>query len=180
MRLHLHPVRNEAVTVEDGALRRWELSNLAAQILDTRNLPRGGDTELFGGIWDSALSPHGDRLGLATSSAGSGIIELRAWTTLEVVERVENVPDVHGFTTLAFSPDRKWIAAADSEERILLLERATLAVVSEIETGLTYTSSLAFHPNSRRLAAFSTDQGGGTLSLIQVREGKLQLLHEDL
>lgn len=177
MRLHLHPTRPEAVTVEERTLRKWSLDSHARAEL-TVPLKQGEDL-LFGGIWDSAVTPEGDRLALATSHCGSGAIELRDWRTLEVAETL-SVPEVAGFTALAFSPDGHWLAVADDRERILLIDRTTGQVSGTHEVGACYTVALAFHPGSRLLAAVSTDQGGGSISLLEAAAGSLREISRDL
>ena len=162
-KLKMHPRRPEAVAVaEQAMLFRWQL---------------GEPPEIVAGLrshhaWfaDIAVDSQGDLFAVTTPGR---TVELRRWDDLRVVEEVSCPTErPHSLAALDLSPDGRWIAVADSAEKLHLIERTTGRVVATQEAG-ERTYCVRFDPTSRLLAVACSFQGGGHVRIDRIEIGRL-------
>jgi WD40 repeat protein len=183
MNLILHPVRPEAVTLNMGRLVRWSLGKVPYAILSTdTNFQETYATDHLemvpnGDLFSINLPLQVDAILDEENWDPVGIIELRRWTDLEVVDQII-IPDTEfGLTSFNFSPNGRWLVAADY--RIVLIDWRTRQWISQ-QTGSEWTRAAVFDPTSNYLGVTSTGQGGGSCSIYKVTEDKLVPLHLNL
>jgi hypothetical protein len=165
--IELHPHKREAVTlVKDALLARWVLDNpprLLASITTTYSR--------FNAL---AVSPDGETVALAPAQEP---VELRRWDDFSLLPP-GGIPISDEATSLAFSPDERWLALADRQEAIYVIDRTNGKVTAKTEGG-EWTSALLFDPGSTLLASACSFQGGGYVRLDKLsNEGQLTTLHE--
>jgi WD40 repeat protein len=144
----------------DDRLRIWDLATARV-----RQEIRGPGTPIVG----LAISPDGAQV------AASSWPELKQ-NHLGVYDRTSGKRLFSAETwALAYSPDGRWLAVRDADEKtILLLAAQTHATVTRFRGHEKVVWSAAFSPDSRRLASCSRDH---TVSLWQVDSGASQVLH---
>lgn len=162
-RIRIHPTRPEAVTVADEArLHRWTLG-------ESPNCASGLQSH-HAWFADIAVDPQGDVFAVATPDS---TIELRRWNDLGLVDEIlVDSENRGGLQALDISPDGRWIAVADSSERVRLIERATGRIVATQEAG-ERTYSIRFDPTSRLLAVACSFQGGAHVRIDRIEGGRL-------
>src|SRR4029077_497186 len=77
-----------------------------------------------------------------------------------------------GLVAVDLSPDGRWIAVADSGEQVHLIDRTTGEVLATGEAG-ERTNCVRFDPSSRLLATACSFQGGGSVRIDRIEDGRL-------
>lgn len=165
-RIILHPLTQEALAIgKEATLARWNLGEALSRTLAVQlDIPY---------ISDAAIFPAGNIIALATKE---NAIELRRWDDLQRITKLDaSIQD--GLATVCFSPDGRWLAAADGVEQVFLIEYETGRTVAVIEGG-ERTGSVVFDPSSRLLASACSFQGGGHVRVDTVDDGVVTPLHE--
>ncbi len=162
-KVRLHPRKCEAVTVAEGAvLTRWSLDGTPRRLANIQV-----DHAWFS---DLAVSHDGEVFAVTTPE---NRIELRRWDDLNLVaEVVCPTEDESGLVALDLSSDGRWIAVADSCERVHLIDRASGRLVATTDAG-ERTYCVRFDPSSRLLATACSYQGGGTVKIDRIGDGDL-------
>jgi WD40 repeat protein len=165
--IELHPHKREAVTIVKGALlARWTLDDPPHLLTDT--------TTTYSRFYALAVSPDGETVALAPAQEP---VELRRWDDFSPLSP-DGIPISNEATSLAFSPNGRWLALADREETIYVIDRTNGKVTAKTEGG-EWTSALLFDPSSTLLASACSFQGGGYVRLDKLsNEGQLTTLHE--
>lgn len=140
-------------------VRVWEVNSACE--LHTFDLPGGSEGAV-------ALTP--DARTLAAASGDSYFKAIHIWDTTTGHELRTLTGHVKSFTSLAFSPDGRWLASGDDEKKIELWDVLTGHQRRSL-TGHTYgVSDVAFSPDGRQLASASWDR---TVKLWDVASGKI-------
>ena len=162
-RVRLHPGRFEAVTVAEGAvLTRWSLDEPPRMLTSLQ-----ADHAWFS---DLAVPNDGEIFAVTTPE---NLIELRRWDDLRVVaEIVIQSEGESGLAAIDLSHDGRWIAVADSCERVHLIDRASGRLVATTDAG-ERTYCVRFDPSSGLLATACSYQGGGMVRIDKISEGEL-------
>ncbi|MDP9313426.1 MAG: WD40 repeat domain-containing protein [Chloroflexota bacterium] len=182
MRLRTHPYEREALILGNDTVSRWsfvEAPRLIA-VIERAHHPSSFDPCLLDGSPDGAT--FAVTLPVAWEQVPDDqtpdcIIEFRRWSDFQVVDRLVIPESDIGLTSLAFSPNGRWMIAADY--RIQLIDRSTKCRV-DLANGHEWTTAVAFAPTSTRCAAVCTGQAGGHLALFAVNHGKLDVLYPAL
>jgi RNA polymerase sigma factor (sigma-70 family) len=128
---------------DDRSIRVWDVATGRQVHKFDTGRPHGG----------SAVSPDGRVLAAAVSGAGEASGALRFWdlaTGKELEDR-----RIAGIGAVAFSPDGRYLAAADRDIR--LIEAATGRVVQTFESGAGSANGLTFTLDGRRLLSAHDD-----------------------
>jgi hypothetical protein len=173
-RVRTHPDRPIALTAGDHCfLSLWSLEGKEASIVRSESIEVDHIVD---------LSVIDDGRTVAVAGTGSDAIELRGINDLSLLDRISiagvtrNGRD-QGICAFAASPNGRFFAVADSNERVILYDRRRAAVVSIVEGG-ERTHSLVFDPHSRYLAAACSFQGGGHVRIDRVAgSGELVPMH---
>src|SRR5579859_4263873 len=178
MSLLMHPQRLEAITFQESVFTRWALTDppvILATFVDDGETPQV-----------ITVPPDGDCFAVGLSSDAYTVLEgdaplcgiaFRRWVDFQITHTF-SLPSGHNLTSLGFSADRRWLAAADGGEQIYLVDRTTEEVVSVIPGG-TCTSVTVFDSTTAYLAVACTGQGGGYGAIYTVKQ-QLQPLHVPL
>src|SRR5262249_49783512 len=155
-----HPRRAEALTVAEGAvLTRWSLDDPPQRLASIQ-----ADHAWFS---DLAVSYDGEVFAVTTPE---NRIELRRWDDLKPgAEAVGPTDEESGLAAIDLSLDGRWIAVADSVERVHLIDRTTGEVVTTGEAG-ERTYCVRFDPSSRLLATACSFQGGGSVRIDRIED----------
>jgi hypothetical protein len=95
---------------------------------------------------------------------------MRQWDDLKLLAKVVIPIEAEpGLVVIDLSPDGRWIAVADSCERIHLIDRASGTPVATTDAG-EYTHCVRFDPPSRLLAIASSFQGGSAVQIERIDE----------
>lgn len=178
MQLYLHPTRPEALTLNDETtmLIRWSLvTNPAKQLTQCSTLPGEawilpiGQKIFHGGITDAPageLFAHAHRASADTSRID--LLELRSWQDLSVAQTL-TIPGVETITSLASSPDGRWlVVGTEIPERLFLLDQLSGQVMSDHFVGGYLTTGLTFDCTSTFVAGITTYDSGGRLMLWRI------------
>ncbi|HVB25374.1 MAG TPA: hypothetical protein VNG51_25780 [Ktedonobacteraceae bacterium] len=160
-RVKAHPRKREAITLSQPAiLARW-IPDHPPRLLEK--------TQTVHVSWNAiAVSFDGEMIVVAPSDEQ---VEFRRWNDLSLLPDVK-CPISEEATSLAFSPDGHWLALADRQETIYVIDRKNESVTAEIEGG-ERTSALLFSPDSNLLASACSFQGGGHIRIARIdREGR--------
>jgi WD40 repeat protein len=160
--LLLHPRRAEAVVAMPGRLERWTLGASPRALAELRGWEAGVSPA-------AALSASGELVAVPDPdhddwNAGA-VLQLRRSDDLDVARflRVED-PALMGVTGLSFSPDDRWLASANHNEELRIVDAVSGETLGA-RPGGAYISGVRFSPDGRFVAAMGTDQGGGVLGL---------------
>lgn len=178
MQLYLHPTRPEALTLNDEAtmLICWSLTtNPAKQLIQRPTLPGEssilpiGQRIIYGGITDA---PDGELFAHAHCSSAhtsrTDLLELRYWQDLSLAQTL-TIPGVETMTSLASSPDGRWlVVSAGVPERLFLLDRLSGEVMSDHFVGGYLTTGLTFDRTSTFVAGIATYDSEGRLMLWRI------------
>jgi WD40 repeat protein len=135
----------------------WNIA--AASITASLNSP-----DKHAAVWDAVYSPDGKTVADITSDRTAydkGSVFL--WKVTSPGRPIAVFPDPHGtgVGAVAFAPNGKFIAAADGEGTVYLLNAATLKVARSVQgpaMGSGYNiDGLAFSPDGSELAGVSSD-----------------------
>ncbi|MEO6891655.1 MAG: WD40 repeat domain-containing protein [Ktedonobacteraceae bacterium] len=179
MHLHLHPTRQEALTVDETTLTRWSLTTTPAiRLAQHSTVPfsvfpivyrADGRKVLLGGVTgapDGTFFEH--QLLISETYPTLSGIELRSWEDLSLA-RSFPIPQTKGWIqSLDASPDGRWLVIApDFPEQIFLLNRQTGEVMSHhvLYNHCHFTTGLTFDPTSMYVAGISSHDGEGCLML---------------
>lgn len=176
MLLHLRPGQLEALTVTETALTRWSLANHTATMLAQESTApweilrmmylQDGQQVYLGAV---ACDPDGECFALErprpwlSTEQEPCVIELRRWDDFMPSRSLALSGSLWELTSLAISPDARWIVA-ESGERIYLADYQA-GSVSHCVYGSTWTTGLIFDPTSRFVAGVRSADGGGDLRL---------------
>ena len=162
-KVRLHPRKCGAVTIGEGAvLTRWSLEDKPRRLSNIQI-----DHPWFS---DLAVSPAGDVFAVTTPE---NLIELRRWEDLNLIAEVEiPIEGQSGLVALDISSDGRWIAVADSCERVHLIDRESGTLVATTDAG-ERTYCVRFAPSSDLLATACSFQGGGMIKIDRIGETEL-------
>lgn len=133
--------------------------DLTAKIWDSRTLVQLTSLEgHISGLLTLAFSPESDRLVTSTMSWWESLFVWDIATGQKIGELEGN--DLQVVEGISFSPDGKWIAAADTDGKVRLWDAITFAEVHRFGSGETIMFGLAFSPDGSRLAASSSTNLG--------------------
>jgi WD40 repeat protein len=163
LKVRLHPRSAEAVTIGEGAiLTRWSLDDTPRRLANIQV-----DHAWFS---DLAVSHDGTVFAVTTPE---NLIELRRWDDLKLVaEIVIPIEGPSGLAALDLSSDGRWIAVADSYERVYLIDRELGRLVASTDAG-ERTYCVRFDPSSGLLATACSLQGGGMVKIHRIGDGEL-------
>ncbi|HZO73626.1 MAG TPA: WD40 repeat domain-containing protein [Ktedonobacteraceae bacterium] len=178
MQLYLHPTRPEALTLNDQTtmLTRWSLvTHLAKQLIQHSTLPGEplilpiGQKIIQGGITgalDGGLFAHAHCSSANTSR--TDLLDLRYWQDLSLAQTL-TIPGVEAITSLASSPDGRWLVmGAAIPERLFLFDRLSGEVMSDHFVGGYLTTGLTFDPTSTFVAGITTYDSEGRFMLWRI------------
>ena len=128
----------------DGELLLWDLAT--GQV---RNRVRGVGKS----VRSLALSPDGTRVAVGTFHPATGAtMSVLDLATSEKVEAKEGRP-------FAFSPDGKWLAGIDADEKnVVLCDARTFRPVIHCRGHTERINAISFHPDGRRFVSASRDR----------------------
>lgn len=173
MQIYIHPAHREALTLSSDAstLTRWSLAtNPATKLIEYSGLVGAqflpdGLMLISGGITgtpDGIIFAHARR---SEASSNTNVLELRHWNDLSVAQTFQFPREEH-FTSLASSPDNRWlVVGSGTSERLFLLDRLSGEIVSDHIAGGYLITGLTFDPTSTFVSGIGTDQGSGHLML---------------
>ena len=162
-KVRLHPRRAEAVTIAEGAiLTRWSLDDTPQRIANIQ----------VDHAWFSDLAVSHDGAVFAVTTP-ENLIELRRWDDLKLVaEIVIPIEGESGLAAIDLSSDGRWIAVADTCERVHLVDRESGRLVATTDAG-ERTYCVRFDPSSGLLATACSFQGGGMVKINRIGDGEL-------
>jgi WD40 repeat protein len=166
-RVQTHPRKQEAITSDQPAiLVRWTLDH-DLRVHTEMQTPHVRLNTV-------AVSPDGEIVAVAPLDEH---LEFRRWDDLSLLPDVQ-CPISEEITSLAFSPDGRWLALANRHETIYIIDRTNASVTAEIEGG-ERTSALLFSPTSPILASACSFQGGGHVRIDRIdQEGRVFPVYE--
>lgn len=172
--LHRFPDRNEAVLLMGSHLHRYDLSTPCARLLHQVFFPLSRD---IGAVTATAVllaySENNRRLD------ADCYLEVRDCESLLVTDRKRLVVDRIWLQDMAVSPDGRWLAIASYGEALAILARPHNRQIALIQGG-EHITGCTFSPDSNLLIAGHTFQGGGYISLYDLSQGRLRVLHREL
>lgn len=174
MKLYLHPTRHEALTSSTTAITRWSLATNPATILaQLSDVPESLYSPGYdpvgrlhiGGITsspDGRLFAHEFLNPAAELGQGPCVLEWRTWDDLSQVRTIA-VPGTRvQMTSLASSPDGRWLLlSSGSREQLFLLDWQTGEVLSQQYTFGSLISGLTFDPSSTIVAGLTCHENRG-------------------
>jgi len=157
-------------------LTRWSLvTNPARQLIQHSTLPGEplilpiGQKIIQGGITgalDGGLFAHAHCSSVNTSR--TDLLDLRYWQDLSLAQTF-TIPGVEAITSLASSPDGRWlVVGAEIPERLFLLDRLSGEVMSDHFVGGYLTTGLTFDRTSTFVAGIATYDSEGRLVLWRI------------
>jgi WD40 repeat protein/serine/threonine protein kinase len=144
----------------------------ASHLPETKVWDAEGGQELatFGerrwGAQNLVFSPDGRRIALVLNWRPA-VYLLDAATARNV--GTLSAPTDHGYTSAAFSPDGRWIAASCGDGSVVLWDVAAMSFVRLFRGHTRYTNGVAFSPDGRRIASASDD---ATIRLWETATGR--------
>lgn len=180
MQLHLHPTRREALTASYKAIMRWSLETNPATILaQVSNFPESVLPLEYAPVYqkyapvypesrgsittspDGRLFAHEDLSPDVFWSEGPRVIEWRNWDDFSLVRKAV-VPNTGvEISSLASSPDGRWLVIAPWNDRIFLLDWQTGEIMSRHFINGYVTTGLTFDPTSTFVAGFACHDNWG-------------------
>ncbi|MEM1346948.1 MAG: hypothetical protein AAGI01_00225 [Myxococcota bacterium] len=161
MQLLMHPEDAEALVLErSGRLTRRELARaeLPRDVLEPGPRPRV-----------LASGPPFD--GQFVTGEESSSLEVRAWETLAVTQRIRLEESCEWWSLLATSPDGRWVAAIDTG-RAFHVFHVPSGQRARQRLGAERVTALAFSPTSQWLAALMTSPQGGRVRVWRLADGR--------
>ena len=146
---------------QNGLMSRWIHRGPSPRIVQT------GHTTLEKRA-SMAAAPDGSSFVVAGMS---DVIEVRAWMDLRLLRTLTLPPaDAGGrveVAAIALSPDGRWLAVADSDSRMYLVDYRSGWLGPPVDTG-EWTGALAFAPSGRLLASGCSYQGGAEVRVDRI------------
>lgn len=158
-RVFLTPDGEQAITVSmDKSVRVWDVAT--GETVRVFRFPSGSGDEGF--LNAAALAPDGKRLAAAGLPFGLGKFGVMIYILSLESGQVEQVLRGHRnlITSLAFSPDGKWLASGSTDQTARLYDLATGKVHKVLEGHKSRVSGVSFSPNGQQLATSSLDNTG--------------------
>ncbi len=181
MRLHLHPTRQEALTLDKTGrvLTRWslttnpatKLSHLTTPVISTTGYVYADWLIIHGGITgalDGELFAHAHCFD--NESYDTNILELRRWQDLSSHRTIAfPCPDFGPIISgLAGSPDGRWLVVGTGFELLFLIDCQTAEVMSYHTIAGYVTTGLTFDPTSTFVAGIASFDAGGSPMLCRL------------
>jgi eukaryotic-like serine/threonine-protein kinase len=104
-----------------------------------------------------ALSPDGTLLASGGYSRVAPAWPVRLWEVKTGRQLAETIPQGNGATSLAFSPDGKYLVCAGTDGRLQLLDASTLQLLNSKEAHGVFVNALAFNHAGTQLASGGND-----------------------
>ncbi|MCC7373450.1 MAG: PD40 domain-containing protein, partial [Verrucomicrobiales bacterium] len=152
--LFTHGTRYDALAFSPDASRLACLATNRVEIFDTRSwTPLTTLTNDAPGVGCLAFAP--DNRSLVVARRPNPVVEV--WDTA-TPRRLASLENPALTTSIAISPDGRWLAAGNSEGDLRLWNWTTLQLVSTQKIHAGWAFSTAFSPDSRRLVSGGSDQ----------------------
>ncbi len=163
--------RNLVSAGEDKVIRVWDVA-IGETVRTIRGQVGSGNE---GKIYAAAISPGGETLAVGGLSAGSepGVVRLIDFQSGQVIGTLLGSKNV--ISSLAFSPDGRFLAAGSGDTIVRIWEVATKRIFHTLSGHTQSINSVAFSPDGQRLVSGSLDH---TLRLWDAATGKLVRLME--